>query len=102
MPTRRRHSRHKVPRSATNHPIRARPNPLPTTPTPKSPGRYRGACPRLRFPVTRSRQRPSPRADDILIKMRAGLHRSLLRFKVDVDDAEPFRVAEGPFEIVEE
>src|SRR5258708_18898400 len=34
--------------------------------------------------------------------MRARLHRPLLRFEIDVDDAEPLRVAEGPFEVVEE
>src|SRR5713226_10754536 len=46
-------------------------------------------------------QIPAPRANHFLIKLRAGLQRTLLCLEVDVDDAEALRIAQRPFEIVE-
>ena len=44
---------------------------------------------------------PTP-PNHLPVKLRALLQRSFQRGEVDVDDAEAFGVAEGPFEVVEE
>src|SRR5205814_4924313 len=55
-----------------------------------------------RLPTGTLTQKPRRPCKPHPYKMRARFHGAFLRFEIDVNDPEPFRVAEGPFEIVEE